>query len=80
LDDDDTSQLNALLSDINVRIRFAAAEYLNNTVLKEVAVNAEGTHTSLLLCSLLCAVTNRTSLGLNRLGLPQARRTHSASS
>ena len=44
LDDDDTSQLNALLSDINVRIRFAAAEYLNNTVLKEVAVNAESTH------------------------------------
>ena len=44
MDDDDTSQLNALLSDINVRIRFAAAEYLNNTVLKEVAVNAESTH------------------------------------
>ncbi len=37
-------------------------------------------HTSLLLCSLLRAVTNRTSLGLNYLGLPQARRTRSASS
>jgi hypothetical protein len=43
LDGDDMNQLNGLLSDSSVRIRFAAAEYLNNAVLKEVTVDARGT-------------------------------------